>query len=201
MGLTQHISRRRCFDITIVVTDTSFPAATIDVTTGTTLNISIGTGNEVVVEIVFEYLILIIHRTSGSGSIDILIHLSAKQADEGGTMDITRIGGVSITLSATVCIGSTQRTIIHIAADPCTLLDQNVGVVFLAIVFGNGKSVIQTCICIAVQAKINGDRLCLFCHFSLPGIHRLRAHHATELSTAIDLIDLSGVVQVHLRIL
>ena len=63
-------------------------------------------------------------------------------------MHIAGIGSICITETTTVGVGTAQASIVHIATDISTLVDDDIGIVFLA-VSGYCQGIIQTSIRIA----------------------------------------------------
>ena len=87
-----------------MIAHVALPTATIDITHHTTLDIGIGTGDEIIVEIILIDIIYIIHGTDCSCRIDILADNTAQQFNIGSAIHIAAIGKCVGTQSATVCI-------------------------------------------------------------------------------------------------
>ena len=145
MCLTEDITRRAFADSSSVIAHTTLPATTIDVTCRTALDISIGRGYERIVEIILGYVVFIVHRTHGTSSIEVLRDLTAKESDKGSTMYVAGVRSICITQTTAVGIGTTQTTTVHITADISTLVDSDIGVVFIG-----SQIIIQTIVGIFV---------------------------------------------------
>ena len=90
----------------------AFPSATIDVTYRTTLDISCGTGSKGL------GTTLVLHSTAGTTGIHVFFDSTTEQVDISG--------------AAHYSIG-TQATAVGIASYSSTLIDVDVGVIFLAV--------------------------------------------------------------------
>ena len=127
MGLTQDIVGRTITHQTGMITDTSTPTATVDITHRTALHISIGSSGETAVDIAVAlgtHTEEVVDTTSRTGSIDILTHRTTKQGDIGVTIHITTHGNRGVTITATVCIRAHRGTFV----------DQHIGIVFIGLV-------------------------------------------------------------------
>ena len=123
-------------DIPDVIAYATLPSTTIDVTTSTTLNVGIGCSHKGSswlrrAVIVSTSLISVVHRADGTGCINVLDDLTAKQSDEGGTINITSTLDVIFAETTTIGIGSTEFTIIHIATNNSALVNANIGVILI----------------------------------------------------------------------
>ena len=155
--LTKDITCCSSINCTSVITYATSPATTIDVTCRTTLDISIGRSFEWFVEVISSNVIFVVYRTLGSCGVDIL-----GDRTTGCSVNITRIGSVGVTQATTVGVSTAETTIIHIAADVSTLVDDHVGVVFLA-VSDYGQIIVQTGVGIAhTDRKVDSLRFWSF---------------------------------------
>ena len=75
---------------TLMLAHAAFPAASIDVTGNTTLDIGIGTGNKVMIEVVLLNTILILHSSAGTGCIEVFFHRAAQQVNIGRAIHVAR---------------------------------------------------------------------------------------------------------------
>ena len=175
-------------NLTSVITYAASPTATIDVTCHTAFDIGIGRSDERLVEVISSYVVSVVYRTNGTSGIEVLGYLTTQQGDVGCSVNITSICSICVTQAATVSVGTTKATIIHIAADVSTFVDDHIGVVFLA-VSGCCQSIVQSVVGIACtdrEVNVFGCRAgcCGFCIsssicFCCPCIDRLLVHHAT----------------------
>ena len=144
MCLTEDIICRAFADGSCVITYTTLPTTTIDVTCRTAFYIGISRGNEIIVEIILGYIILVVHRTYSACSIEVLRDFTAKQSDKGSAVHVAGIRSIRITQTTAVCIGTAQASVIHITADISTLVDADIGVVFIG-----GQSISKSVVSIA----------------------------------------------------
>ena len=123
MRLTVDVVGRRSADVACMEPHATFPAATIDVSGDTALDIDIGTGREAtgVGRTIRTGPKWIVDTSGRSGSIDILAHRTAKQGKIGGAIDATthRLG--------TIAIAAT----IGISADGSPFVNDYVGIIFI----------------------------------------------------------------------
>ncbi len=145
--LTKNVTRCASTDSASVVTYAALPAATIDVTCCTAFDIGVGRSDKRVVEVISSYRILIVHRTHGSCGVEVLCYLTSKQSYVGCSVNVARVRRVGITKSTTVCIGTAKATVVHITTDISAFVDDNVGIVFLAVSI-RSQIIVQTGICI-----------------------------------------------------
>ena len=179
MCLTENVTRRAFTDGSCVIAYTTLPSATIDVTCSSALDIGISSSNEIVVEVIFYYIVLVIDRADCTCGIDIFGHRAAKQTDIGGTVYVASIRCIRIPQTTAIGVCSAKATSIHIATDVSTLVDADVGVIFIG-----SQGVSQTIVGIDIaQREVN--RCCVFC---IPSIDGLLVHYAAQLSTAIHLV-------------
>jgi len=118
-----------------VITYTALPSATIDITARTALDISIGCGHKgswsIRGIIISTSLISVVHRANGSGCINVLDNLTAKQSDEGGTINITSTLDTIFAKTTSIGIGSTTFTIIHVATNLGACIDAYIGIILI----------------------------------------------------------------------
>ena len=107
------------------VTHITLPAATIDITQGTACNVSGGASSKILCSKG------IVNGTKGTSGIDVFIHFATKKSNISSTIDITT--------SSHTCTFLTKTTTISIVSDIGTLMDNDVGVVFV----GLGCSVVN----------------------------------------------------------
>ena len=186
--LTKDITCCSGINLTSVITYAASPTTAIDITCCTALDIGIGRSDERLVEVVICYVIFVVHRTYGTSGIEVLCYPTAQQGDVGCSVNVTGIGSICVTQTTTVSVGTAEATIIHIAADVSTFVDDHIGVVFLA-VSGCCQSIVQSVVgisCTDREVNVFGCRAgcCGFCIsssicFCCPCIDRLLVHHAT----------------------
>ena len=186
--LTEDVTRRAFADGSSMIAYTTLPATTIDVTCCTTFDIGIGRSDEIIIEIILRNIVFIVHRTYGTGGIEVLRYLTTQQGDVGCSVHIASICSICITEATTIGVGTAQASIIHITTDISTLVDDNVGIVFLA-VSGYCQVIVQSGVGIAISngevdmfcrcAGSCGSRICSSICFCCPCIHRLLVHHAS----------------------
>ena len=128
---TEDVTCRGGIDISTVITHTAFPSTTIHVTGRTALDIGIGTGNERIVEVVSSHVVLVVHRTYSTRSIEVLGNLTTQQGDVGGSVHVTGIRSICVTQTATVGVSTATAAIVHVAADISTLIDTYIRVIFI----------------------------------------------------------------------
>ena len=135
IGSTIDISSIGIGEFPFVITYTALPSATIDITARTALDISIGCGHKgsrfIRTIIISACLISVVHRADGTGCINVLCYFTAKQANEGGTINITSTLDVIFAETTAIGIGSTEFTIIHIATNNSALVNANIGVILI----------------------------------------------------------------------
>ena len=119
IGLTENIVRNSSNRF-IMIANITFPTTAIDVTHRTTFYIGCCTGGKTVrIRVAFSTnFVVIIHGTTGTTSINILIHCTTQQVNICRTTD-NSIG--------------TQTSAVGIVDNRYSLMDMNVGIVFLAI--------------------------------------------------------------------
>ena len=78
MSFTRDVIGGRGTDSSLMVAYATFPAATIDVTGRTAFDIGIGTGNEIIIEIILVNLVFVVYRTYCSCGIEVLGHRTAQ---------------------------------------------------------------------------------------------------------------------------
>ena len=222
MGLTRNIVCGCIADSTRMVSHCTCPSATIDVTTGTALDIGIGRCGEVSAKEVIDC-------SHSTGSIEVLIDLSTEQGDVGGTIDVTT------TDKLVVCL--TKSATISIVTYISTFVDDDVGVISLfsccsfcvfAVIYlrFSGKRILQisgfisgivkcsrkTChIWVIATTERPGSlpffighiiTLLVFCRLQCSDVflYTLSTHHAASLAAAIDFPNLCAIIQVDLSI-
>ena len=121
MRLTWDIFRCWVTNSTFMITHITFPSTTINVTRTTTGNESIGTGSEIFCSKD------IINSTRSTCSIEVLIHDAAKKCNISGAINITATNKDIILIA--------KSTTISVVSYVCTLVDNDVRVVFIGLCF------------------------------------------------------------------
>ena len=158
--LTKNVTRCAFTDSASVVTYAASPSAAIDVTCRAALDIGIGRSDERLAEVIGGNVVFVVHRTYGAGSIEVFGYLAAEQSNVGGSVYIAGIGHFCVTQTAAVSVSAAAAAVVHVAADVCAFVDDNVGVVFLA-VSGLCQIVVQAGVGIAVAEREVNRLRCL----------------------------------------
>ena len=173
IGFTINITGLTCIYGSFMMTYRTFPSAAIDITDRTAFDIGICFGHE---SLLSEF---ILHATTGTAGIEVFLHRTTMQPDIGLTADHCR---------------STQSATITIAHDSSPFIDIDVGIGLLVKRIHMGIERLQIVIGIsAVQCFING----LASGILVKALLRFYIQHHTGITTAIDFIDLSTIIQIN----
>ena len=133
MRLARDISGIRTSYRTAMQAYTTAPATAINVTCCTALDIGIGRSDERLIEVVGSNVVFIVHRTYCSCGIEILGDLTTQQGDVSCSVNIASIGYFCITQTTAVGVSTAKTAIKNITADISPLVDNHIGIVFLAV--------------------------------------------------------------------
>ena len=196
--------------------DATHVAATKDVTHHTTSKEDCGRGHKVIAEVILQRIALIIftitveHRTHRTCCHEVFLHRATQQGDIGRSVHIAASAYIRRAHATAIGIATiddeSRNGIKSIRTHDGTLVDDYIGVVFLAVVTSLGQGVVQSvlfvffAVCISVGNLQTSVFIVVIFFYRHPfrGCH---VSHTTIMTTTIDYIDLRALVQVHFGIL
>ena len=184
----------------LVLTYTTLISTTEHVTCNTSSDISSRRSLEGIIVLIRQITVTVKHRTDRTCSNNILLNQSTKQSDIGSAIDITTSVLTNGTHATTIGIATANLIATQVRTDNRALVDDDIGIIFPAIVTWLCQRILQTVLLISIaNSQSFIGRIIKFLLRHPAGCSHIT--NTTILTATIDEISLSPLIEVDLSIL